>query len=131
MFTLKISKKMAQVNLGYLKITPKNIFDPKKHFHPFFLYVNLPLRLFKTQIKTFHIFSQKLLIAPLVHHCVGLARHCAEEERLLPLQVPRAAAGLVLEAGLLWGGEYYDSSLYYLPFCYKYYAQFCDSVFRI
>ena len=60
---------MAQVNLGYLKITPKNIFDPKKHFHPFFLYVNLPLRLFKTQIKTFHIFSQKLLIAPLVHHC--------------------------------------------------------------
>ena len=61
---------MAQVNLGYLKITPKNIFDPKKHFHPFFLYVNLPLRLFKTQIKTFHIFSQKLLIAPLVHHCV-------------------------------------------------------------
>ena len=68
----------------------------------------------------------KLLLLP-----VGLARHCAEEERLLPLQVPRAAAGLVLEAGLLWGGEYYDSSLYYLPFCYKYYAQFCDSVFRI
>ena len=48
---------------------------------------------------------------------MGLAGYCDEEERLLPLQVPRAAAGLVLEAGLLWGGEFYVSLFSYLPFC--------------
>ena len=51
---------MARGNLRYLKMTPPKFVDSKKHFHPFFLYVKIPLRLFETQNKTFYYFSEQL-----------------------------------------------------------------------
>ena len=63
---------MARGNLKHQKNDPPNFFDSKKHFHPFFMVVKIPLRLFDIQIKTFYFFSQKLLIGPLIHHCVRI-----------------------------------------------------------